>query len=292
MTLAEAFLKRTGCNDIKELKNVSPEMRKILAVSVDKLDSKRVPLNDWNTLILAYGGEPAASQEDAKARLILRLLINIQPAEKTAPVPAVKDTSEENAKETPAEPKKKPVSLIRKIWNWITTAIVAVAVILAVLLVGVRLAGLQVFSVLSGSMEPVYHVGALIYVKTVDHEDLKIGDDITFMLNEDTVATHRIIEILPDEEDPEVLRFRTQGVANNSPDGTPVHCKNVVGKPVFTIPYLGYVSDYIQNPPGTYVTLSAAAIFLILVFIPDLFSSDEPQDEKKKKPAEAKKPRG
>ena len=59
------------------------------------------------------------------------------------------------------------------------------AVILAVALVGVRLVGLQVFTVLSGSMEPTYHVGSLIYVKDVDYKELEAGDVITFMLDED-----------------------------------------------------------------------------------------------------------
>lgn len=70
---------------------------------------------------------------------------------------------------------------IKKIWNIITSVIVALAVLLAVALVGVRLAGLQVFTVLSGSMEPNYHVGSLIYVKNVDYKELESGDVITFM---------------------------------------------------------------------------------------------------------------
>ena len=56
----------------------------------------------------------------------------------------------------------------KKIWNGITTVIVILVVILAILLAGVRLFGLQVFTVLSGSMEPTYHVGSLIYVKKTD----------------------------------------------------------------------------------------------------------------------------
>ena len=54
---------------------------------------------------------------------------------------------------------------IKIIWNTITSILVAAAVILAILMVGARLVGLQVFTVLSGSMEPTYHVGSLIYVK-------------------------------------------------------------------------------------------------------------------------------
>ena len=167
--------------------------------------------------------------------------------------------------------------IIKKVWNAITTVLVILIVILAVLLVGVRLAGFQVFTVLSGSMEPTYHVGSLIYVKDVDYRQLEAGDVITFMLDENTVATHRIIQVVPDEDEPEVLRFATQGDANDAPDGTLVHYKNVIGTPVFTIPQLGYVANYIQNPPGTYIAISGAAILLLLMFLPDLFSEDEPK---------------
>lgn len=172
---------------------------------------------------------------------------------------------------------------LKRIWNIITSIIVALAVILAVALAGVRLVGLQVFTVLSGSMEPTYHVGSLVYVKDVDYKELEAGDVITFMLDEDTVATHRITEVVPDEEDPNTLRYRTRGDANDAEDGNLVHYKNVIGTPVFTIPYLGYFADYIQNPPGTYVAISVGAVLLLLVFLPDLFSSDDEEEEKKKK---------
>lgn len=169
---------------------------------------------------------------------------------------------------------------MKKAWNIISTVIVVLVVILALLLAGARLFGLQVYTVLSGSMEPNYPVGSLIYVKTVDYTDLEVNDVITFMLDEKTIATHRIVEILPDEEDPTVLRFRTKGDANEDVDGTPVHYKNVIGTPVFCIPMLGYVANYIQNPPGTYIAISAGAILLLLMFLPDLFAED---DKKKAK---------
>ena len=170
----------------------------------------------------------------------------------------------------------------KKIWNIITSIIVALAVLLAIALVGARLIGFQVFTVLSGSMEPTYHVGSLIYVKKADYKELQSGDVITFMLDEDTIATHRIVEVVPDETDSSVLRFRTKGDANEAEDGSLVHYKNVVGTPVFTIPKLGYLANYIQNPPGMYVAISAGAVLLLLVFLPDLFSKDEEKEPKKK----------
>ena len=174
----------------------------------------------------------------------------------------------------------KMMKMIKTIWNVISTTLVILAVLLAVALVGVRLIGLQPFVVLSGSMEPEYHVGSLIYVKSVDYKELEVGDDITYMVSQDTIVTHRIIEVLVDEEDPDTIRYFTQGIANDVPDGVSVHYKNIIGTPVFTIPYLGYVSNYIQNPPGMYVAMAAGAILILLVFLPDLFG-----DEEEKKPA-------
>ena len=178
--------------------------------------------------------------------------------------------------------------MVKKIWNGVSTVLVVLVVILALLLVGARCIGLQVFTVLSGSMEPTYHVGSLIYVKDTDPYALQSGDVITFMLDEDTIATHRIVEVVPDEEDLTVVRFRTKGDANDVEDGSLVHYKNVVGTPVFSIPYLGYIASYIQNPPGTYIAISAGAILIMLTFLPDLFAKEEPKEKSAEKEPKSK----
>ena len=172
---------------------------------------------------------------------------------------------------------------LKKILNVISTILVAIVVVLALLLVGARFIGLNVYTVLSGSMEPTYHVGSLIYVKDVDTDELKAGDVITYMLDEDTIVTHRIADVIPDETDPSIIRFQTKGDANDSVDGSLVHYKNVIGTPVFSIPKLEYLANYIQKPPGRYIAISAGAIILLLVFLPDLFSDDDKSEKKKKK---------
>jgi signal peptidase len=174
---------------------------------------------------------------------------------------------------------------LKKIWDLLTTALVIVAVVFALLLVGARVAGYKVYAVLSGSMEPTYHTGALIYVKTVDTSEIKEGQVITFMLSEDTIATHRVIEVIQDENEPGTVRFRTKGDANNAPDGSLVHYKNVIGTPVFTIPYLGYVASYIQHPPGTYYAIAAVAIIILMAFLPDLIKDDDEEKQKVEKEA-------
>ena len=104
---------------------------------------------------------------------------------------------------------------------------------------------------------------------------------ITFLLSEDTVATHRIVEVVPDEEDASVLRYRTKGDANDTEDGSLVHYKNVIGTPKFSLPYLGYVASYISSPPGMYVAIGACAMLILLVFLPDLFGKEEKQERKR-----------
>ena len=177
----------------------------------------------------------------------------------------------------------------KKLLQIISTILVALAVLLAVALVGVRLAGIRTFTVLSGSMEPTYHVGSLIYVKKVDPAAIRPGQVITFMLDENTIATHRVVGIVPDEEDPTVIRFRTKGDANDAEDGSLVHYKNVIGTPVFSIPYLGYAADYIQHPPGMYIAISAGAVLLLLVFLPDIFAEEDDKEKDKTREKRTKK---
>ena len=163
---------------------------------------------------------------------------------------------------------------LKKIWDTVTTALVVLVVVFAVFLMGSRLVGLQVFNVISGSMEPTYSVGDLLYVKAVDPDSVKVGDPITFVLNEDlVVATHRVVEI-----DSENRRFTTKGDANESEDANPVHFNNLIGVPVFSIPLLGYVSAYIQNPPGMYVAIVLGAGLLLAVFLPDLLTKKEKKE--------------
>ena len=169
----------------------------------------------------------------------------------------------------------------KKTWDTVTTVLVVLVVVFAVFLMGSRLVGLQVFNVISGSMEPTYSVGDLLYVKSVDPDSVKVGDPITFVLNEDlVVATHRVVAI-----DSENRQFTTKGDANETEDARPVHFNNLVGVPVFSIPLLGYVSAYIQSPPGMYVAIGFGILLLAMVFLPDMLTKktnkNETQEEEK-----------
>lgn len=171
---------------------------------------------------------------------------------------------------------------LKKVWNIISTIIVVIFVLCAVFLMGSRVMGYRVFNVISGSMEPTYSVGDLIYVKKVDLKDIKVGTPITFVLNEDlVVATHRVVKV-----DAQNQHFYTKGDANEAADSTPVHFNNVLGVPKFSIPYLGYVSDFIQNPPGMYITVGVGVVLILAVFLPDMLGKKKKEEEEKEEVAE------
>lgn len=166
---------------------------------------------------------------------------------------------------------------IKRIWNGITTVLVALMILLAAAIWGVRLVGMDVFVVQSGSMEPAYPVGALVYVKETEPARLEVGDVITYNLTGSTRATHRIVELHREDG---VLCFKTKGDANEQADSGYVAASDIVGKVLFSIPSLGYLVAYIQSPPGLYVAFSVVAVILILIILPDLIF-----DDKKKSPA-------
>ena len=205
-----------------------------------------------------------------------------------------------------------------KVWNVITTVLVALVVLVAVLLVGVRVAGVQPLYVMSGSMEPAFHVGSLIFVQKIDPAMIEVGDPITYTINEaGDYSTHRVVAVevretgtrfVEDENGQTVLDesgapmieeypleetayyFQTKGDANNAPDGTPVYYKNVVGVPRVTIPYLGYLAHWLQTPRGRIMGITIAAVIVILTFLPDLLKWVEDGDKKKEPTEESTTP--
>ena len=107
-----------------------------------------------------------------------------------------------------------------------------------------------------------------------------MNDVITFSISPNVIATHRIVELVPDENNPSVVRYRTKGDANETEDAAPVHFNNLIGVPVFSIPLLGYVSAYIQSPPGMYVAIALGIVLLAAVFLPDVLAMKDKKVEK------------
>ena len=78
--------------------------------------------------------------------------------------------------------------------------------------------GWRVDAVLSGSMEPEVKTGSLVVTRSVDAEDIEVGDIITFYPNaaEENMVTHRVIGIGHSSS----LYFETKGDANEELDYT------------------------------------------------------------------------
>ena len=170
---------------------------------------------------------------------------------------------------------------IKKIWNAATTVLVSLMVILSALLWGYRLLGLQAFVVQSGSMEPACPVGSLVYVGPAEAAELRVGDIITFDLGSGIRGTHRIVEIGEHEGTP---AFVTKGDANEHIDAGLVLPESIIGRVVFTVPYLGFAAAFLQQPSALYVKVAAVAGVMLLLVLPDILFA-----EKKKKPKQEDK---
>ena len=161
--------------------------------------------------------------------------------------------------------------MIKKVWNIITTIVVILVILLACIFFVPRLFGITPMAELSGSMEPTYHVGGLVFVQKVDPSDVEVGDSITFTIGNDTVVTHRVIEVNKEEQS-----FKTKGDANDNEDGGSVAFNNVKGRALgFTIPYLGFLAVYLNSTSGIIILVAFILIMMLLSFIVDQLSKDD-----------------
>ena len=139
-----------------------------------------------------------------------------------------------------------------------------IAIFMAIILIPF-VAGYKPVVVLSGSMEPAYPIGSIIFYKPLDFNDIKVGDAITFKLGGGALATHRVIE-----KDNENQKFTTKGDNNTTVDIKPVSYEAVVGKTgKIVIPYIGFISTYIKEIPIV-ITLG-----IVLIICSMLSSSKE-----------------
>lgn len=160
---------------------------------------------------------------------------------------------------------------VTKICNLISTLMIIACLAITVALIAPRLAGREAFAVMSGSMEPYYHVGSIVYVdKDISPEEIQVGDPITFRKADTAVATHRVIAI-----DEEARQFTTKGDANEVQDMAPVSFDNVIGKAGMSIPLLGYISLNITTKKGMIAAAAVVVVFILLQLIPEILKPEE-----------------
>jgi len=117
------------------------------------------------------------------------------------------------------------------------------------------IAGIQSMVVLSGSMEPTIHTGSVVFVQP--SQSYGKGDIVTFKTDSGIRVTHRIVD---EKLSNDGLQYTTKGDANSVSDSQNISQSQIVGKSLFSIPYLGYVVNFLKTPKG----------FLISVIVPTL----------------------
>ncbi len=130
--------------------------------------------------------------------------------------------------------------------------------------------GFGVGVILSGSMEPTYHVNDLIFA--VKAKNFKVGDIVVYQTG-GTPVVHRVIEA--DDGSGTVI---TQGDANNAPDD-PVVVSRIKGKVLFAVPFVGAVMRFIKTVPGMIMILIVLFILLLL----SIRTREEEKTEESKK---------
>jgi signal peptidase len=140
------------------------------------------------------------------------------------------------------------------------TAIALIAILLLVSVFPIT-GNFKVLAVLSGSMEPSIHTGSIVVVKPA--ELYKVGDVITFgtISKTKTPTTHRIVEVKNSTSTG--LTYITKGDANNAPDIREVRPSEIVGKELFTVPYVGYAINTAKKPWGFALIIIIPALLVI-----------------------------
>ena len=140
----------------------------------------------------------------------------------------------------------------------ILSSLVYICIVAFLLIAAPIILGHHPVVVLSGSMEPTYPVGSVIYYKSATFDEINVGDPITFQ-NSGVFVTHRVVE-----KDATAHAFVTQGDANGSRDPGMVSYQNIAGKASrICIPFAGYLINIGKQP--MFIVIMAGIILLDII---------------------------
>lgn len=147
------------------------------------------------------------------------------------------------------------MKILRNIFNAVYWLLISALIIIAASSAFSALkipGGLKMLVVQSGSMEPTIKTGSIILIKKQD--TYNTGDIISFVGAGSDSTTHRVTKtnIIKGKE-----IFNTKGDANQGGDQETIGIESILGKTVFTVPYLGYLISFTKTQQGF--------IFLIVV---------------------------
>jgi signal peptidase len=122
----------------------------------------------------------------------------------------------------------------------------------------------RMFTVISGSMRPVYNVGDVLVSKEVDPSKIKVGDTISYEGKKggfkDKVITHEVVGISKDENGKYI--FRTKGRANLVED-PPVSEDQLYGVVIYKTKMLSMIYKLIDTNFGFYMFIIIPLLFVI-----------------------------
>ncbi len=127
--------------------------------------------------------------------------------------------------------------------------------------------GYRPLVVLSGSMEPAMPVGSIVLTKSVEPDRVETGDIITFALTSDMTgrsqpfATHRVAQVIDGKTG---RSFVTKGDANSVRDAIPVQAGHLVGKVVLIVPFVGYLTRFVQSSLGLILMILLPGAILVI----------------------------
>ncbi len=127
----------------------------------------------------------------------------------------------------------------------------------------------QTFVVTSGSMEPAISTGSIIWVSDTPPSQIEKGDVITFSQGSGNTVTHRVVNV---SEDPE-YSFKTKGDANPEPDPGRVQAEQLIGEVNYSVPYLGYVAEWISSSIGLILLVVIPALGIIGLELTELYKN-------------------
>lgn len=140
-----------------------------------------------------------------------------------------------------------------------------------------RVFGCEVYTVISGSMEPAITVGSLVCVQPGAPEDAQVDDVIAFYSSMDTgaIITHRVIK-----NDIVTGQIHTKGDANEKEDLYPVGYDFYIGKVVYSVPVLGRILAFFVTVWGKVAAGGLIALALVLQIIGGVLESADGKKQK------------
>lgn len=160
------------------------------------------------------------------------------------------------------------ISWVRRVLSWLLV-LTSLALVMGMIIIP-RLTGSQVYTVLTGSMEPTLSPGTLIVTRPVDPHTIAVGDMITYQIEsgQPGVVTHRVVATSYAAKGE--VSFRTRGDDNNAVDSEPVQSGQVRGTVWYALPYVGYINSWVTGQRRTViigVAVGALMIYAVTMFV-------------------------